>query len=94
VTSILSAVSGFYEVFYSCFKYYVDFELEMTRTIASLPPGVLFMLFTLVLLVVNSALFWAWKLVKALLPWGHGPWSKMLRRMALDTEDDDFDKLL
>ncbi|GMI07348.1 hypothetical protein TrRE_jg6060 [Triparma retinervis] len=75
-TSILSAITGFYDLFLSCFTSYIDFELSMTKTIASLPPDILCMLFLLVLLVVNSALFWAWMLVKAALPWGHRGWKR------------------
>ena len=47
----------------------MEFELEMTELFVGMSDFKVFCLLFCVILLVNSALFWAWKLVQAVLPW-------------------------
>ena len=69
VTAILTAVTSFLSFFYDCLSRYVAFELDMTKAFISMDHWQLFMVLTTVILLVNGALFWAWMMMKAVLPW-------------------------
>ncbi len=66
---IEDAIEKFFCVFEEIFLSYLSFELDMTSIFANLSTEDLFMLFTLILLLVNSFFFWAWMLVRAAVPW-------------------------
>ncbi|GMH50191.1 hypothetical protein TrVE_jg701 [Triparma verrucosa] len=69
VASILEAIDSFFAFFYRCLATYIDFELKMTEAFLSMDAAKTAIVLLTVILLVNSALFWAWKMIEAALPW-------------------------
>lgn len=69
VDSILATIDSFFAFFYRCLDTYINFELKMTEAFLSMDNAKTAIVLLTVLLLVNSALFWAWKMIEAALPW-------------------------
>jgi hypothetical protein len=91
---ILDLCLGFLSFFKGCLDDYIDFEYKMTLAFLSMDFAKTFLLLATVILLVNSALFWAWKLVQAVIPWDR---ERRAERERLEKAKDDtalYEKLL
>lgn len=73
-------MESFFSFFYDCLSRYVAFELDMTKAFIGMDHWQTFMVLTTVVLLVNGALFWAYMMVKAALPWRMGLLEERRRR--------------